>query len=45
MKEKRLTIDTNILFYAMDREAGKRHKLAVEIVDRAIDHIFHDNLS
>ena len=35
MKEKRLTLDTNILFYAMDRDAGKRHKLAMEIVDRA----------
>ena len=36
MKEKRLTLDTNILYYAMDREAGGRHKLAMEIVDRAI---------
>jgi predicted nucleic acid-binding protein len=35
MKERRLTLDTNILFYAMDRDAGKRHKLAMEIVDRA----------
>ncbi len=36
MKERRLTLDTNILFYAMDREAGERHKLAMEIVDRAL---------
>ena len=35
MKERRLTLDTNILFYAMDRDAGKRHRLAMEIVDRA----------
>ena len=35
MNAKRLTLDTNILFYAMDRDAGKRHELAMEIVDRA----------
>ena len=35
MKERRLTLDTNILFYAMDRDAGSRHNLAMEIVDRA----------
>jgi predicted nucleic acid-binding protein len=35
MKERRLTLDTNILFYAMDRDAEERHKLAMEIVDRA----------
>ena len=35
MKERRLTLDTNILFYAMDRDAEKRHKLAMEIVDRS----------
>jgi hypothetical protein len=28
-------LDTNVLFYAMDRDAGKRHKLAMKIVDRA----------
>ena len=36
MNVRRLTLDTNILFYAMDREAGNRHELAMEIVDRAI---------
>ncbi|CAB1059901.1 hypothetical protein D1BOALGB6SA_4666 [Olavius sp. associated proteobacterium Delta 1] len=36
MNGRRLTLDTNILFYAMDREAGERHKLAMKIVDRAI---------
>jgi len=35
MKDRRLTLDTNILFYSMDRDAGERHKLAMEIVDRA----------
>ena len=35
MKERRLTLDTNILFYAMDRDAEERHKLAMEIVDRS----------
>ena len=36
MNGRRLTLDTNILFYAMDREAGDRHDLAMKIVDRAI---------
>ena len=35
MRERRLTLDTNILFYAMDRDAEERHKLAMEIVDLA----------
>jgi predicted nucleic acid-binding protein len=35
MTGRRLTLDTNILFYALDRDAGDRHKLAIEIVDRA----------
>jgi predicted nucleic acid-binding protein len=37
MKDRRFSLDTNILVYAMDRDAGKRHALAGEIVDRAID--------
>lgn len=36
MKDRRLTLDTNILVYAMDRDAGDRHELAKEIVDRAV---------
>ncbi len=36
MKDRRLTLDTNILVYAMDRDAGARHDLALEIVDRAV---------
>ncbi|MBW2196188.1 MAG: hypothetical protein JRF37_11825 [Deltaproteobacteria bacterium] len=35
MSGRRFTLDTNILFYAMDKDAGSRHKLAMEIVDRA----------
>ena len=37
MKERRLTFDTNILFYAMDRDAGERHRLAMEIVGSIAD--------
>ena len=37
MQDRRLTLDTNVLVYAMDRDAGGRHKLAMEIVDRAIN--------
>ena len=36
MQDRRLTLDTNILVYAMDRDAGDRHQLAMQIVDRAI---------
>ena len=36
MSGSRLTLDTNILLYALDREAGERHQLAMEIVDRAM---------
>ena len=37
MKERRLKLDTNILFNALDRGAGERLRLATEIVNRAID--------
>ena len=37
MQDRRLTLDTNILVYAMDRDAGERHQVAIEIVDRAIN--------
>ncbi len=37
MKERRLKLDTNILFNALDRDAGERLRLATEIVNRAID--------
>jgi len=35
MTDRRLTLDTNILFYAVDKNADSRHDLAMEIVDRA----------
>ena len=36
MKDKRYTLDTNILIYAVDRDAGKKHEKAMEIIERAI---------
>ena len=35
--ERRLSLDTNILVYAMDRDAGAKRDLAIQIVDRAVD--------
>ncbi len=37
MKGRRFTLDTNILVYAMDRDAGGRHDLALQIVSRSVD--------
>lgn len=37
MNADRFSLDTNILFYAMDRDAGDRHKTAAQIVHRASD--------
>jgi len=31
----RITLDTNILIYAIDRDAGDRHRAALEVVRRA----------
>ena len=31
----RLSLDTNVLVYAFDADAGERHRLAMAIVDRA----------
>lgn len=36
MSAKRLTLDTNILIYAVDRDAGKKHERAMQIIDQAI---------
>lgn len=33
---ERFTVDTNILFYAADRDAGIRHERALLILDRAV---------
>ncbi len=34
---ERFTLDTNILVYSVDSKAGRRHALAAEIVDRAVE--------
>jgi predicted nucleic acid-binding protein len=36
MSVKRLTLDTNILIYAIDRDSKEKHKRAISIVDQAI---------
>ncbi|MBX9696517.1 MAG: PIN domain-containing protein [Alphaproteobacteria bacterium] len=36
MSAKRLTLDTNILMYAIDRDAKEKHERAMSIVDQAI---------
>ena len=33
----RLSFDSNILVYAADRDAGKKHAMAVDLLDRASD--------
>ncbi|GAB6040081.1 PIN domain-containing protein [Endothiovibrio diazotrophicus] len=38
MSAERYSLDTNLLVYAIDRDAGGRHLRAAEIVDQAIDH-------
>ncbi len=37
MRVKRISLDTNILVYAMDRDAGERHMLAMEVLDQAVE--------
>lgn len=37
MGAERVTLDSNVLVYAVDRDAGERHEQAVEIVDRCVD--------
>jgi len=36
MQDKRFTLDTNILVYAVDRDAGDRHGTAIDLVDKAV---------
>jgi predicted nucleic acid-binding protein len=36
MSAKRFTLDTNILVYSIDNQAGRRHELAVEIIEQAV---------
>ncbi|MCP4406992.1 MAG: PIN domain-containing protein [Gammaproteobacteria bacterium] len=37
MSTDRITLDTNILIYAVDRDAGTRHQKAMAIVDDAVE--------
>lgn len=37
MSAERFSLDTNILVYALDAEAGQKHALAARIVDRAVE--------
>ena len=37
MATERLTLDSNILVYSIDRDAGDRHLRAMEIVDRCVE--------
>jgi predicted nucleic acid-binding protein len=36
MSDRRFTLDTNILVYALDRQAGDRHGVACRIIDLAV---------
>ncbi|MBF0155255.1 MAG: PIN domain-containing protein [Magnetococcales bacterium] len=36
MSDDRYTLDTNILVYALDREAGRKHDIASTLLDQAI---------
>ncbi len=37
MSAERISLDTNILVYAVDRDAGGRHARAAAVVDEAVD--------
>jgi len=37
MAAERITFDTNILFYALDSDAGEKHDIAANLLDRALD--------
>ncbi|MHB8248716.1 MAG: PIN domain-containing protein [Acidithiobacillus sp.] len=37
MRVKRISLDTNMLVYALDRDAGERHTLAVDVLDQAVE--------
>lgn len=37
MSADRITLDTNILIYAVDKDAGNRHQRAMAIVDDAVE--------
>jgi predicted nucleic acid-binding protein len=37
MSADRVTLDSNILVYSLDRDAGERHRVALDLVERAAD--------
>lgn len=37
MSDERFTLDTNLLVYTVDCDAGERHQQAITIVDRAVE--------
>jgi len=37
MSAERITLDSNILVYAIDADAGERHTRAMEVVDRSVE--------
>jgi len=36
MPARRISIDTNILVYALDKDAGDRHKVSVDVLEYAV---------
>jgi len=36
MSDKRITLDTNILIYAVDRDAGLKHEIARSLIEKAM---------
>lgn len=36
MSVEKITIDTNILIYSLDRNHGEKHKLAIKVIEKAI---------
>ncbi len=37
MSAERITLDSNILIYAIDADAGERHTRAIDVVDRSVE--------
>jgi predicted nucleic acid-binding protein len=37
MTNKRCTIDTNVLIYAIDRDSGNKHTIAMQVIEKAMD--------
>jgi predicted nucleic acid-binding protein len=37
MSAERISLDSNVLVYCVDRDAGARHRIACDVVDRCVD--------